>query len=710
MVFLTLALMGLIIITQLFTNTSTKALNKGNIQTVETFKINNRMQTLVNISFDLQSKLYDPVILTDSVRRKQITDSITILGYNTSVLHNAITKLGYKSYANKIDSFVKLQVNDALFVVVAAQTGNIEKRDSLARILYKSQLGDKVYSSCLEVQKLLEKHLDLNLKKNTAQAGALTTYNRILAIIAIVAILILATIIIIRQSDQLKFIEHLKAAEIAALKSKNAKDEFVANMSHELRTPLNALIGFSNLLNQTPLDKKQKEYVDVIRTGGYNLLNIVNDVLDLSKIEAGKLKIVNKPFNIANVLQNIERMFSATIVEKNLTYEWHIDEKIPMDLKGDAERLRQILINLIGNAIKFTSEGSIQLNIGIVWIDEDSGMYKLGFTIKDTGSGIPKEKVHTIFERFEQLEHATTRQHGGTGLGLTIVKNLVEKMGGSISVYSEEGVGSEFSFTCIFEKAGSSQFPGEDQEESKHPSLNNVSVLAAEDNKANQTLLKHLLSKHNIKLTIVDNGHLAIESLNTAQYNLIFMDLQMPVMDGYTAINIIKSKIDNLVPIIAMTAYVSEDEIKKCFDAGFDDYLPKPIEEKVLLDIISKHTHTPTKKTANIIGKDLDYLKELIGDDPQAINEIIEEMREQWGVDKTELENAIIENNIFEIKRILHRIKSTFSPLGPMHKIYKDVSEYSSLLLDNGISEIDKEKYEQLIQSIEEFTDTLSTV
>ena len=708
MVFLALALMGLIIITQFFTNQSTVGLKSGNVQAVETYKMNNRMQLIVNLSFDLQSKLSSPHMFIDSARNEQLSDSVTMLGYNSSILTGAISKLGYTAEAAKINELVKNQVDHSSYILVTTQSGNRAVKDSLSDSLSRARYGDKVYASCLEVQKLLEKNMEETLKKNTSQAGVLTTYNRVLAIVSILAILIMATIIIKRQSQQVKLIEELKIAELTALKSKNAKDEFVANMSHELRTPLNALIGFSNLLNQTTLDSKQQEYVDVIRSGGYNLLNIVNDVLDLSKIEAGKLRLVNKPFNISSVLENIERMFSASIAEKKLSYEWHIDEKIPLNLKGDSERLKQILINLIGNAIKFTTTGGIQLNTGIVWMDEESGMYKLGFTIKDSGAGIPKEKIQTIFERFEQLEHVTTRQHGGTGLGLTIVKNLVEKMGGAISVYSEVDVGSEFSFTCIFEKAVP-QAAEEEKADFGSFSLRNYNLLAAEDNKANQTLLKHLLGKYNAGITIVENGQEVIDALNSNNYDLILMDIQMPVMDGYTTVAQVRNIMHLNVPVIAMTAYVSEEEIQKCLSSGFDDYLAKPIEEKLLVGILSKYLKQDIEvieSSKDISNHNLDFLKELVGDDPAAINEIIKEMKDQWGLDKAELEVAVKDSNITEIKRILHRVKSTFSPLGPTHPLYVEVAGNHEALF-TGDEQIEKNEFSNLISKIDAFISTL---
>ncbi len=707
MVFLALALMGLILFTQLFTNKANLALKAGNIQAVETYKINNRMQSIVKLSYDLQGKLSTGADF-DSKRINTLTDSITLLGTHTEVLNTAIKKLGYTQHATKIYDLITDQIGHSLAILVSTRSGNTLKRDSLVNDLIRIHWAHKVYASCLKVQKLLEISLEETLKKNTEQADMLSTYSRALAIVAILAILIMATIIVKRRAQQVKLIEELKMAELVALKSKNAKDEFVTNMSHELRTPLNALIGFSNLLKQSNLEGKQQEYVDIIRSGAYNLLNIVNDVLDLSKIEAGKLRLLNKPFNIRTVLDNTQKMFSASLAEKKLSYEWHVDEKVPDNLKGDSERLMQILVNLVGNAIKFTNTGGIQVNTGIVWVDEASGIYKLAFTVKDSGSGIPPEKIQTIFERFEQLEHVTTRQHGGTGLGLTIVKNLVERMGGSISAYSEVGVGSEFTFTCLFEKAMQAVVKEDKSIESEF-SLEGYQILAAEDNGANQTLLKHLLAKYHASLTIVENGREVLDHLKKNHYDLLLMDIQMPLMDGYTTVKHIREGLKPDLKIIAMTAYVSEDEIQKCKRSGFNDYVAKPIDEADLINKIAGHLQQipPSVKPARQADSvDFQFLKELVGDDESAISEIIQEMKTQWHLDKKELEAALKETNTNEIKRIMHRLKSTLSPLGPTHPVYLNVADKNYEVINNGLENKTAEYY-TMIEKIDTFIETL---
>jgi len=686
---LALALMLLIVVTQFFTNKSTNALTTGNLKAVSTFRLNNRIQEIANLSFDLESKLKGAnTLLNDKSRLQSIQDSVTNLGYNAYVLSSFSEG---QTRAAAINNIIDTQVNISEKILAALKNSNTEQLklniDSL-RIL---DLGNKVYKNCMQLQEELRDDLQKTLDTNTEQASKLSLFNRILAVFSIIAILLLATIIIRRQSQQLKLIEELKEAELAALKSKNAKDEFLANMSHELRTPLNALIGFGNLLDGTALNTQQKEYVEIIKSSGYNLLYIVNDVLDLSKIEAGKLTIAHRPFNLYDLFTRIKKMFSASIQEKGLVYNYFIDEQIPQHVVGDPDRLQQIFINLISNAIKFTSEGGIEVSAGIVWVDEERKFYKLSFTIKDSGIGIPKDKIGTIFERFEQLEQGAQRQHGGTGLGLTIVKNLVERMGGSISVYSHVNEGSEFNFTCILEKAEKIE-EAVNSDLAATYSFENYKVLVVEDNKANQVLIKHIFSKHDLSPRIIDNGQEAVNLLRKETFDLVLMDIQMPVMDGYTAIAILRTELYLKTPVIAMTAYVSEGEVQKCLQAGFSDYMAKPVDEELLVQKMAfylKHSEKQSLKPAESetvtaasdnTGDNLDFLISIVGNDKAVLAEILNEMRLQWQKDKTDLAAARDLKDTGAVDRLLHRMKSTFSSLGPDHSVYKVIISKGRLI------------------------------
>lgn len=683
MVALSLTLMTLIVVTQFFTNKSTFALKEGSDKAIKTFRINDGIQELVNLSFDLQTKFKNFNNRLDDDRIKSLKDSLIMLGYNASILTTATTDES-KTLSSKINSLVDSQVSISETILNAIQNNDIQKRTDAQISLIFQKLGDKIYAECLVLQKMLRNNLQETLNKNNEQASQLSNYNRGLALIAILAILLLATIIIRRQSQQYRLIEELKLAETAALKSKNAKDEFLANMSHELRTPLNALIGFGNLLNTTPLNHDQKEYVDMIRSGGKNLLNIVNDVLDLSKIEAGKLSIAQKNFNLYHLFERIEKLFSSSVREKGLQYKYVIDSEVPEFVVGDPDRLQQIFVNLIGNAIKFTNKGIITVGASTIWEDNEKENYKLAFTVKDSGTGIPRNKIETIFERFEQLEQGSLKQHGGTGLGLTIVKNLVEKMDGSISVFSQPDEGSEFTFTCVVGKAVDiTNLP----EEGIAPSVvfAKNKTLVVEDNKANQVLLKHLLNRFQVDATLVENGKEAIELLEMEKFDLILMDIQMPKVDGYTAINIVRNKMGLNTPAIAMTAYVSETETRKCREADFDDYISKPLDENELVNKIAQFLHLKNETPQINNGKSLEYLKELVGDDESIIKEILNEMLLQWEKDKTELLIAGENKDVQKFRMIMHRMKSTFSPLGPDHIINKIFFKESHNIADSSV-------------------------
>jgi signal transduction histidine kinase/CheY-like chemotaxis protein len=681
-VILALALMVLIFITQLFTNQANRALRYGNLKAVETFRINNRITELANLAFDLEKKLSSHNLIIDSARFNKLNDSLTILGYNSSALAKAAATPETKVFLNNMNSFIDKQVELSISILTQSlQPSKISSRRSLIDSLRKMQLSDDIYVNCLEVQKRLDSELENTLRDNNAQASNLSLFNRILAIAAIIAILVMTTIIIRRHSKQLQLINDFKAAQRAALRSTEVKDQFLANMSHELRTPLNALIGFGRLLSQTPLNDTQKQYANVISSSSNNLLNIVNDVLDFSKIEAGKLRIEKRVFNIKQLLQDVALMFSASFKEKGIVYQSNVDEKIPEFLKTDAERLKQILINLIGNALKFTDKGTVTLGVSIIWDNDTERLMKLGFSVNDTGSGIPIDKTESIFKRFEQLEHATTRQHGGTGLGLTIVKSLVNLLGGNVSVYSEMGKGSVFTFSILTDKLTTEEQQNvslneDEQHAAELADLSVYKMLAVEDNKTNQLLLSHILKKYKANVQYVENGEQALHILQNQSFDLVLMDIQMPVMDGYVAIGHLRNDMLLKTPVIAMTAYVSADEKNKCLQSGFDGYLAKPLEEFTLISEIQKFLEPEkNERTAGILKEEEDYFLNLVGGDMETAKTFINEMLTQWEVDKKTMEMIYKEKEFHLLKPILHSLRSTFSPLGASHPIYSTISQ-----------------------------------
>lgn len=376
----------------------------------------------------------------------------------------------------------------------------------------------------------------------------------------------------------------LREAKEFAENAVKFKQQFLSNMSHEIRTPLNSILGFTNVLLKTKLGEEQTEYVETIKTSGISLHQLINDILDLSKVDAGRMTFEKQPFEIRKTLKSTLYSFDLKVKEKNIELIKEYDSKIPSILLGDSVRLNQIILNLLSNAVKFTHNGKIVVSVKL--LSEDAESVTIEFAVTDSGIGIAADKLDSIFNVFEQAEISTANSYGGTGLGLSIVKQLVEAQGGSISLKSKVGEGSTFSFILTFGKTEIKS--SEETEMLKLKSeMKHLRVLVAEDVALNQLLIKIILNDFGFTYEIVSNGKMAIEKLVSASlsnqlYDIVLMDLHMPEMNGFEATEYIRKTLKSNIPIIALTADVTTVDISKCKEFGMDDYISKPINENLL--------------------------------------------------------------------------------------------------------------------------------
>ncbi len=389
--------------------------------------------------------------------------------------------------------------------------------------------------------------------------------------------------------ERLQAEEALKQAKEEADAANRAKSEFLANMSHEIRTPLNAVIGFSELLFSQVTDKKHKSYLDSIQTAGKSLLTLINDILDLSKIEAGRLEIQPEPINPAIILNELEQIFALKIAEKQLEFIVDIDQALPPTLLLDETRLRQVLLNLIGNAVKFTEQGHIKLNVQKC-DKAETNKIDLIVAVEDTGIGIPSAQQKKIFEAFQQQEGQSTRKYGGTGLGLAITKRLVEMMNGQINVHSQQNQGSVFKITLWDVEIPNTTPPEKKNEilDIKNISFEPAQVLVVDDIESNRDLIREGLSKVNLKVIEAENGQKGLRFAEEYRPDIILMDIRMPVMDGYEAtLKLKKNPNTQKIPIIALSASAKISGQLK--DYGFDCYLSKPVSISTILKELSRY-------------------------------------------------------------------------------------------------------------------------
>lgn len=459
----------------------------------------------------------------------------------------------------------------------------------------------------------------------------------------------------------------LFSAKEAALSSVKAKELFLANMSHEIRTPMNVIVGMTDLIGESLLSEEQSTYLNAIKASAQNLLVIINDILDFSKIESGHIELEEIPVNLISIFEQLEFGLRNQAIKKGIEFKCSLDPNISSSLQSDPTKLYQVLVNLVSNAIKFTEKGGVELRAELL-ADVDM-QQRIVFRIIDSGIGIDPKNIDTIFKTFVQEDAGISRKYGGTGLGLSIAQGIVRKMGGDIHVSSVRGEGSEFSFELMLAKVTEISSDSEQQEKSSS-NLENVRILVAEDNELNILLITSILTKEHIPHEIAKNGEEVFQMLQQSSFDVILMDVQMPVMDGITATRKIRTELKSAIPIIALSANATTDDTKRYIASGMNAHVHKPFKKDVLLktiaDALGLNTSQKVVNAPNVSGEQLfslEELKKLASGDESFVNKFIQTFLLNVPKQLKTLELSLAESNLTGIRDISHQMKPTLQLL-----------------------------------------------
>ena len=683
--FIVVSAIAIMIVTCIISGLSYKSissLSSINLLSLQKNQELKHLDDLVGRMRELHSNVRDYVLTSDSSYIKNTTSDKKHILSSTKQFSDLLTDDHAKRNMILLRNLIERKIGFNENILRLYQLGGRDIALEFIETGKASVLNDSIELVAGNIKEFENRELETSVKTyNNAARQTRITILVATALIIFLGFLFMITTVWNLQRRAIIMDELEKAKEVSE-KTAFLKSRFVSNMSHEIRTPLNSIVGFTNLLAKTRMDSEQADFVKTIKNASENLLTIVNDVLDFSKIEAGMMRLEPHEFSIDEVLENLRKLFEHSAGENNLKLEFKCDETVPLKFVGDANRLNQILVNLVGNAIKFTEKGSVTVRIKANETLDNIAF--LEFKVKDTGVGIPRDKLPKIFDRFEQVDNNSGRKNSGTGLGLSIVKSLVELEGGSIRVSSIEGDGTEFAFTVKYQlplgKGGETPVPGTGLADSAAQSQTLTGkVLVVEDNPINQKLAGFILRKWNIDFDFAPNGRAACNMLKQGNYKLVLMDIQMPEMDGYQATKVIREEMKLMVPIVALTAHAFDAELEGFTKAGMDGYITKPFKEEELYAVLAKFleiekrevTQPVADKAKNGFAHVIDFteVEKISGGNKVFVKELAEMFVSQIQLELVTLENALTNGDLKTMQSTAHSMKSTVGYMGLMQKL-----------------------------------------
>lgn len=686
----------LLCLVQYSSSRNMNTLIEGNKELLDELRTSNHLREIDRDILGVESRIRAAIATDDTSHLEGVGEKIKAVSIYLDSLEDGNEDPSVRNYLERLNylALEKVKTKDHLLDLYM-HTGRMNDTTSIgnpqARITSDeiTATTHKIYNSRkLLMQKLIQKINDSGLKAKA--------YGNALIALLLLSGATLCWFITKQFRNRTILIDQLNDSEHKAREALSIKENFLANMSHEIRTPLNSILGFTTLLQRQNVDRQSQHFITSIQQAGENLLAIINDILDISKIEAGMMRIVNKPFSIRGLLHSVEILFSERVRSKNLGYITSIDDNVPDTLIGDATRLTQIMVNLLGNALKFSEKGSLKVGVNISEITGNTIMLK--FMVADEGIGISSEKLERIFERFNQADDSITRNYGGTGLGLSIVKDLLSIQQGNIKVESRIGEGTVFSFEIPYQISDEKAEGEVVRYKVAAPEWigRSVHILVVDDNMMNQDLMANILAYWGFSFSIASNGREAVERIRNGSFDLILMDIQMPEMDGYSATIEIRKVLNADVPIIAMTAHAMAGEREKCINLGMNDYVSKPVNEQELLHLIQKlASPAETAEPASAFNfLDLEYLKDMGKGNIAYEKKVTSHFVKRVPDDMYTLHKALKNDDYDQIKRTAHSLRTTLAIMGVLQKTIH-------ILDDLEFPQGDKENFGQLISALE---------
>lgn len=697
----------LLIAVQINSAKNTKELIQNNNKLLNELRSSNHLREIDRDILGVESRIRASIATNDTTHLEGIDEKIYQIENFLDSLSKDNADTGEERLIHRLSVLAmdKKRTKDKLLHRYLT-LGNMDDNTSIANPRAR-KISNEITSITAKIYESRKLHMVDLSKKNEEMGQKARLYDISLLILLILSGSIVGYHILRQFKRQRLLIQNLDIAEKKASIAAQTKENFLANMSHEIRTPLSGILGFTNLLLKRPLDETSTEFVSSIQRSGENLMTIINDILDLSKIEAGMMRITPGIFSINGLINSVETLFLERVKEKGLKISSKVDATIPDTLIGDATRLTQILVNLIGNAIKFTHKGKVIIEVYNK--NQTEKQVVLGVKISDTGIGIDKEKLSEIFERFNQAEDSITRNYGGTGLGLSIVKKLIEIQNGNIEVISEPGKGTTFHFYIPYAIAEEQlhEVHTVDPQVFKDRSNTPLKVLIVDDNSINQSLMKHLLNQWNIDFDVASNGLEAVEYLEKNHSDLVLMDLQMPQMDGYQAAQQIREVLKLDVPIIAMTAHAMAGEREKCISRGMNEYISKPVNEHELFNLISKFgikqtlTNHSYQQNSSLTFQyiELSYMQSISGGNTDFEKTVTQQFINNLPPHLKELTIAYQNQDFSVVKLRAHDMKSSVAIMGLLPLLEEKLKLLENTVDQNPVSEKALEEVKNIILS-----------